>query len=179
MMPPIFNRSLSILLLLLAIITHQGLGQSQAQFQHTSCRVSEQKTSDPAIDVYTSYKASLSTITASVAASSTVVQAAGVTYAITFTPDNNIPSNGVIRVSIPLAITANLSAINSTSCLAGTTVLATVNCGSATNSTLSLINFTIPSGATAGTSFSVQVQSIFTNPISTEPVSSFTIETFS
>jgi hypothetical protein len=127
-----------------------------------------------------SITASPSTITvSSVAASSTVVQATGVTYTITFTPKNNLPSNGVIRVGVPLAITANLSALNSTSCAAGTTVLATVNCGSTTNSTLSLINFTIPSGATAGTSFSVQVQSIFTNPISTEPVSSFTIETFS
>ena len=54
MMPPIFNRSLSILLLLLAIITHQGLGKSQAHSAYDLSSVQAEAT-DPTINVYTSY----------------------------------------------------------------------------------------------------------------------------
>jgi hypothetical protein len=120
-----------------------------------------------------------STITSvTVIPSSLVVQATSVSYTVKFTPINNIPVSGLLRLGIPIAIPASLTNLMATSCSAGTSSLSTVACSSASNSSLSLINFTIPSGATAGIPFNLQVQSIFTNPSSTQPVSSFTIETF-
>lgn len=104
--------------------------------------------------------------TVSVIPSSYVVQATSVNYTIRFTPKNSIPANGVIRIGVPLAIVAATSSIGPSTCSVGTTALSTATCSAATNSSLTLFNVSIVAGAAASTAYQVQIQLLFTNPVS-------------
>jgi hypothetical protein len=115
--------------------------------------------------------------------SSYVVQANGVNYTVSFQNNNPIPTNGYIILGIPYGVTAQISSVTNM-CFASTSSAATPSSTSCTGvDTGSMYMVTFPSifsssGVASNSTITLRINSIFTNPISTEPVSSFSISTY-
>jgi hypothetical protein len=131
----------------------------------------------------TSTAATINSNSISIIPSSYVVSASAVSYTLSFVTGNAIPINGFIVLGIPTAITTNVNSI-ANSCLASTGITGPVStvCTGVQSGSSYIINFTQifqSSGVTANTTINLRVAGIFTNPLSTLPVSSFSVETHS
>ena len=124
--------------------------------------------------------ASIDHNTASISSNSQVNSANGVSYSTTFTVNNPIPAGGYIIVNYPTAVTFDTAA-------AASSCQVTLNAGVATPTTCSatlgssyVFNFSNPLSATAptGTTITLTVAGVATNPASTQPFSPFSISTY-
>ena len=114
--------------------------------------------------------------------SSPVVKKSSVTYTISFKIAHSIPSGGSIYLGVPPAIPGPVPSSNiNTQCFGGIDAsLVPTICSATSSSSGTFINFTSllgSSAATSGSTITLQISSSFTNPPSTAPVSSFSIET--
>ena len=124
---------------------------------------------------------SIASANVDVTASSYVVNEAAVTYSLQMTIVNGIPAGGYFDIKIPSEIAMDEAStpshcsinINSTSYISTDCTVGIINSSSA-------VTFTnpFPSDAVAGTVFIARISTVFTNPISTEPTSSFGIYTY-
>jgi hypothetical protein len=123
----------------------------------------------------------LNSATVVVKPTSYTVLATGVGYTVTFVNRNQIEIGGIVRLGVPTGITAATSSITGSTCAVaiGSASSTTTTCTASSNTSLTLFNFTISSAISAGSTVSLTINSIFTNPSSTRPVSTFTIDTFS
>lgn len=131
----------------------------------------------------TATPATLSSSSITIASSSYSVKATGISYTVSVLTGNAIPQNGYIVVGIPLALLVNLSSV-SANCLfsIGNASPVSTVCTGSSNSTSTIVSFTkLFQGASvpANTTIHLKVASIFTNPESTLPVSSFAVATYS
>lgn len=131
----------------------------------------------------TATASTLNSSTVVITPSSYVVMASGVTYTISFQNNNPIPTNGYIVLGIPYGVTAQIGSV-SNMCFASTSTSSTPSSTTCTGvDTGTMYTVTYPSifsssGVAANNTITLRITSIFTNPLSTEPVSSFSISTY-
>lgn len=125
----------------------------------------------------------LNSSTVTITPSSSVVRATGVSYTVSFQNNNPIPTNGYIILGIPDGITAQIGSV-ANMCFASTSASSTpssTTCSGAQSGSMYLVTFPnifSSSGVPANSTITLRIDSIFTNPVSTEPVSSFSISTY-
>lgn len=115
-----------------------------------------------------------------------VVKNTNVDYTVSFLTTNPIPTGGTITLGVPYAIPVAITSVG-TMCSGAITSpsgLSSVSCTGVNNITNSMyeITFTtllLAQGVAAGANITLKVASVFTNPISTDPVGSFSITTAS
>ena len=93
-----------------------------------------------------------------------------------------IPIGGYFTITIPPSISVDIAAVSSHCTInINSTSFASTSCSASISGSSTLIKFSNPFvvTATAGTVFVAQITDVFTNPISTQPTSSFIISTFS
>jgi hypothetical protein len=130
----------------------------------------------------TATPSTLNSLSVSITPSSFVVQATQVDYTITFILNNPIAIGGYIVLGIPYGISAVISSASG-NCYAavGAGSLSSTSCTGIDNSSMYVITFPsifLSQGVTGNTQITLKIARIFTNPISTESVSSFTIATY-
>ena len=114
--------------------------------------------------------------------SSTQVNHEGVGYKFQVTVVHPIPIGGSLKILIPPSIRVNIASVSSHCTInINMTSFASTSCSASVSGSSTLITFNNPfvALATVGTVFVAQITNVFTNPISTQPTSSFVISTFS
>ena len=118
---------------------------------------------------------------ASILASSRLNSATAVTYYLSFTINNAIPSGGYILAYFPTAVTFDLVAAASSCQIMFDSGAASSTTCTAVLSTSYIFNFTNPlaaSSAPVNTNITLAISTSATNPISTRPFSPFSIYTY-
>lgn len=130
----------------------------------------------------TATASTLNSLTVSIVPSSYTVQATSVGYTISFTINNAIPISGYIVLGVPYGVAAIISSASG-NCYAaiGTGTLSSTSCtgvDSGSNYVITFPSIFLSQGVAGGTKITLKVDKIFTNPVSTETVSSFTLATY-
>jgi hypothetical protein len=125
----------------------------------------------------------LNSSTFTIVPSSYVVQEAGVTYTVSFATNNEIPVGGYIVLGVPNGVQAVVASVSGQCSFA---IDAGAFVGTACTGTAGgvgyVINFTsamVGAAVQAKATVRLRIASIFTNPSSTLPVSTFTVQTYS
>jgi hypothetical protein len=130
----------------------------------------------------TATPSALNSLTATITPSSYVVSATQIDYIITFILNNPIAIGGYIVLGIPYGVFAIISSASG-NCYAAiaTGTLSSTSCTGIDNSTMYVVTFPsifLSQGVAGSTKITLKIAKIFTNPISTDSVSSFTIATY-
>lgn len=166
-------------------VTNPPSSQTSSNFNVTTYYTSTDDSSvaTGSMGAVTATPSTLISSSVTITPSSYVVMANGVTYTVGFKNNNAIPTNGYIVLGVPYGVTALVGSVTNM-CFAATASGATPSSTSCSGTdTGSMYLFTFPnifssSGVAANTTLTLRISSIFTNPISTEPVSSFSISTY-
>jgi hypothetical protein len=130
----------------------------------------------------TATASTLNSLTVSIIPSSYTVQASSVDYTISFTINNPIPISGYILLGIPYGVAAIINSVsgNCFAAIASGTLSSTPCTGvdSGTNYVVTFPSIFLSQGVPGGSNITLKVAKIFTNPVSTETVSSFTLATY-
>lgn len=129
----------------------------------------------------TATSALLSNTQVSVTPSTLIVNDISTTYSLEYKVSQPIPMGGYFTIFIPSDITIDLSSLSSSCSInLNSTSFISTPCNGSTVTGGALINFTNPLAvdATLNTNILVRVSSIFTNPSSTRPTSSFKLHTY-
>lgn len=130
----------------------------------------------------TATASTLNSLSVSIVPSSYVVVASSVDYTVSFTINNPIPISGYIVLGVPYGVSALIASAtgNCYAAIAAGT-LSSTSCAGVDNGSMYSITFPsifLSQGVTGGTKITLKVAKIFTNPISTDSVSSFTLATY-
>lgn len=109
------------------------------------------------------------------------VSATGVDYTIQFNNLNLIPANGLVVISIPSGIPVSTTTGLVCQAAIGNNTPSPTSCSGTSNSTFSTISFTTlfnTSIMPANSTITLTIKSVFTNPPTTQPVLSFSIQTY-
>lgn len=132
----------------------------------------------------TATASTLNSLQVTITPSSSVVRATQVDYSVKFTINNPIPIGGYIILGIPYGIDTTVASASG-NCFAAidAATLSSTTCSGTDNSTARMYYITFSNmfqsaGVTGSSNITLKANKIFTNPISTEAVSSFSLATY-
>lgn len=132
----------------------------------------------------TATPSTLNSLQVNITPSSSVVRATQVDYTITFTINNPIPIGGYIILGVPYGIDTTVASASG-NCFASinSATPSSTTCSGTDNSTAKMYYITFSNmfqsaGVTGSSNITLKVNKIFTNPVSTEAISSFSLATY-
>jgi hypothetical protein len=131
----------------------------------------------------TATPASLNNSNVQITPSSYVVKDSNVAYTVSFLTTNAIPMGGSVMLGIPYSIQTAITLMGGVCYGATSGSLGSVTCSGVNNASSNMYEITFTNlfasqGVAAGANITFKVTSIFTNPVSTDAVGSFSLTTY-